>query len=309
MKEKEQLIAVVGPTAVGKTAVSVALAEALDGEIINGDAMQVYKGLDIGTAKTSEEEKAGVPHHLFDIKDPSESYSAADFQSLARPLVTKINQKGKIPIVVGGTGLYIKALTHEYRFNNVGSDPDFRKKMDHYVQENGGLLLYEKLKRLDPDSAANIHPNNIRRVIRALEIFHLTGEPASHRQQQQHSSPYRLTTIGLTMNRDVLHHRINRRVDHMISAGLIEEARALYDRGIYHCQSVQAIGYKEVYAYFEGKTNREEMIEQLKIHSRRYAKKQYTWFRRQMNVNWFDMTNGHADKKFPAILRFVEGKL
>lgn len=306
---KERLIAIVGPTAVGKTTVSIALAKALGGEIINGDSMQVYKGMDIGTAKVSEQEKAGIPHHLFDIKDPRESYSVAEFQSLARPLVTEINDRGRIPIVVGGTGLYIKALTHEYDFSEIVADPHYRKEMEIFAKGNGEEALYEKLESVDPESAANIHPNNIRRVIRALEVFHATGEPASHQQQRQRPSPYHLITVGLTMDRNVLYRRINCRVDQMIANGLIEEARTLYNSGVRDCQAVQAIGYKEVYSYFEGEQSKEEMIEQLKTHSRRYAKRQYTWFRRQMDVQWFDMTSGDINKKITAILRFVGGKL
>lgn len=305
----ESLIALVGPTAVGKTAVSVALAKELGGEIINGDSMQVYKGMDIGTAKVTAQEKAGIPHHLFDMKDPWESYSAAQFQSLARPLVTEINERGRIPIVVGGTGLYIKALTHGYHFSDSAGDPGYRKKMEDFAHLHGKEALYEKLVSSDPESAAHIHPNNIRRVIRALEIFHVTREPASYRQQRQSHTPYQLITIGLAMDRDMLYRRINDRVEQMIVDGLIDEARALYDSGVIDSQAVQAIGYKEVYAYFKGERTKAEMIQQLKTHSRRYAKRQYTWFRRQMDVHWFDMTFADPHKKITEILRFVGGKL
>lgn len=307
--KKEKLVAIVGPTAVGKTKVSIELAKALGGEIINGDSMQVYKGMDIGTAKITDKEMEGIPHHLFDIKDPTEPYSAAEFQELARPLVTEINARGNIPIVVGGTGMYIKALTHKFNFSDTDSDPDFRKKMEDIYKKQGSVSLYEKLKSIDPESAVTIHPNNVRRVIRALEIHHTTGAPASEQRKQENESPYRLATVGLTMERDRLYQRIDRRVDQMVEDGLIDEVRRLYENGVRDCQSIQAIGYKEVYSYLKGECSKEEAIEQLKRNSRRYAKKQFTWFRHQMNVRWFDMTEEDVQKKISTILRFVAGTL
>lgn len=306
---KEKLVAVVGPTAVGKTKVSVALAKAIDGEIINGDSMQVYQGMDIGTAKITKEETEGVPHHLFDFKLPAESYSASEFQERARPLVTEINERGRVPIVVGGTGMYIKALTHHFNFTGTDSDPDFRDRMEKYVEENGAELLYDRLKAVDPESAANIHPHNIRRVIRALEVYHTTGTPASERREKTKETPYELATVGLTMEREILYNRINERVDHMLEEGLMEEVRDLYERGVHDCGSIQAIGYKEIYSYLRGDVSKEEAIRQLKKNSRRYAKKQYTWFRRQMEVRWFDVTEGVTGKNFSAILRFVQERL
>lgn len=303
---KEKLVAVVGPTAVGKTKVSIALAKQLDGEIINGDSMQVYKGMDIGTAKITEEEAEGIPHHLFDIKQPTESYSAAEFQEKARPLVSAINKRNRVPIIVGGTGMYIKALTHHFNFTNTDSDEHFRERMENMVEEQGAESLFEKLKDVDPESAANTHPNNIRRVIRALEVYYTTGVPASKRRQKENESPYLLAMIGLTTERDRLYRRINLRVDHMIEHGLIEEVLRLYESGVSDCQSIQAIGYKEIYSYLRGECSKEEAVSALKQHSRRYAKKQYTWFRRQMEVRWFDMTGEEDDKKISAILRFVQ---
>ncbi|HET7521946.1 MAG TPA: tRNA (adenosine(37)-N6)-dimethylallyltransferase MiaA [Bacillales bacterium] len=306
---KEKLVAIVGPTAVGKTKVSIQLAKAVGGEIINGDSMQVYKGMDIGTAKITEEEMEGVPHHLFDFKHPTESYSASEFQTLARPLVTEINQRNQVPIVVGGTGLYIKSLTHGYDFSAADADSLFREQMEAFARENGAEKLYERLREVDPQSAEKIHPHNVRRVIRALEIHHTTGIPASRQRKRKQQSPYILATVGLTMDREVLYRRINERVDQMIENGLIEEVRRLYENGVRDCPSVQAIGYKEIYSYFQGECTKEEAIRQLKKNSRRYAKKQYTWFRRQMEVRWFDMTAGDIDKKISAIMQFVAGKL
>lgn len=305
---KEKLLAVVGPTAVGKTKVSIELAKALDGEVINGDAMQVYKGMDIGTAKTTQEEMQGIPHHLFDFKDPDEPYSAAEFQALALPLVTEINERGRLPIVVGGTGLYIKALTHHYHFGKGEADPDFRKEMEHIVATEGADRLYEKLKAIDPESAERIHPNNVRRIIRALEIYHATGVPASQRRKREERSPYILTTVGLTMDRARLYRRIDERVDRMIEEGLLNEVKRLYESGVRDRPSVQAIGYKEIYAYLRGECTMETAIDRLKKNSRRYAKKQYTWFRRQMDVRWFDVDEGLTDKKISEIMHFVAGK-
>lgn len=303
---KEKLIAVVGPTAVGKTKVSIELAKRLNGEIINGDSMQVYIGMDIGTAKITEEETEGVPHHLFDIKQPVDSYSASEFQQLARPVVSAVNEREAIPILVGGTGMYIKALTHHFNFTQTASDSSFREEMDDYVEHHGVKKLHEKLQKVDPHSAESIHPNNVRRVIRALEVYHVTGSPASERRNRENESPYQLAAIGLTMERDSLYERINKRVDQMIEYGLVEEVRTLYENDVRNCQSIQAIGYKEIYAYLRGEYSLDEAISMLKQNSRRYAKKQFTWFRRQMNIRWFDVTDGDFDKKISSILRFVQ---
>lgn len=306
---KEKLVAVVGPTAVGKTKVSIELAKAFDGEVINGDSMQVYKGMDIGTAKITDKEKEGIPHHLFDMKDPIESYSAAEFQERARAFVTEINQRGRIPVVVGGTGMYIKSLTHHYNFSETDSDVEFREKMEIYYSEYGGEALYQKLKAADPESAEQIHPHNVRRVIRALEIYHVTGVPASQRRKQELTSPYQLALVGLSMDRELLYERINKRVDQMMEQGLLEEVSLLYHNGVRNCQSVQAIGYKEIYSYLQGECTLEEAVERLKRNSRRYAKRQYTWFRRQMDVHWFEITPGEIGKKISAIKQFVAGTL
>lgn len=303
---KEKLIAIVGPTAVGKTKVSIELAKKLDGEIINGDSMQVYIGMDIGTAKITDEETENIPHHLFNIKQPIDSYSASEFQQLAKPLVTAVNDRGRIPIVVGGTGMYIKALTHHYNFTDTDSDEGYREMMEKYASEHGVEKLHDKLQGIDPSSAERIHPNNIRRVIRALEVFHMTGIPASERRAHEEEPPYQLAAVGLTMERERLYERINRRVDQMVEEGLFGEVRGLFESGVRDCQSIQAIGYKEIYAYLRGECSKDEAISLLKQNSRRYAKKQFTWFRRQMDIRWFDMTEGDYDKKIASILRFVQ---
>ncbi|MGP4080130.1 tRNA (adenosine(37)-N6)-dimethylallyltransferase MiaA [Pseudalkalibacillus sp. R45] len=306
---KPALVVIVGPTAVGKTKTSIEIAKAFDGEIINSDSMQVYKGLDIGTAKIKEDEKEGIPHHLFDIRIPDEDYSAADFQNDAQRKIKELHDKGKLPVMVGGTGLYIRAITHGYEFTDVAADPEYREKLEAYAQENGVEALHEQLKQLDEKRASQIHPNNVRRVIRALEIHHTSGSLESPTNQSEEESPYNLITIGLTMDRERLYERINLRVDLMMEEGLLEEVQSLYESGVRNSQAVLGIGYKELYAYFEGQCSLEEAVTTLKRNSRRYAKRQLTWFRHQMEVEWFDVTNGSINEKIPSILRFVAGKL
>ncbi|RBW69926.1 tRNA (adenosine(37)-N6)-dimethylallyltransferase MiaA [Bacillus taeanensis] len=306
---KEKVAAIVGPTAVGKTRTSIELAKALNGEVISGDSMQVYKGMDIGTAKIKEVEMQGVIHHLLDIKDPTESYSVADFQKEAKRLITDINKRGKLPIIVGGTGLYIKAVINDYQFSDVSSDEGFRERMELFARKQGQEALHEQLKEIDKESYQSIHPNNVRRVIRALEIYHTTGKTArEYQEMQKGDSPYNAVLIGLMMEREKLYARINERVDLMIKEGLIDEVRRLYDSGIRNTQAVQAIGYKEMYDYFDEKVTFEEAVELLKRNSRRYAKRQFTWFRNQMDIEWFNMEN-EAGKKIKEIIDFVAGKL
>jgi len=311
VREKEKLIVLVGPTAVGKTALSIRLAHRFQGEIISGDSMQIYKGMDIGTAKVTKEEMAGIPHHLIDIKEPDESFSVAEFQKLVRKKITEITERGRIPILVGGTGLYIQSVIYDYQFTDVPGDSSLRAELEQTAIEKGELYLHQQLKEVDPKSAESIHPHNVRRVIRALEIYYTTGKPMSEHQSEQLSQElYHTAIVGLTMERSKLYERINQRVDLMISQGLIEEVKELRKRGIRNCQSVQAIGYKEIYDYLDGKVTLDEAIEQLKKNSRRYAKRQFTWFRNKMNVQWFDVTNEHErEKKFQEISQFIAGKL
>ncbi|MCA0990282.1 tRNA (adenosine(37)-N6)-dimethylallyltransferase MiaA [Pseudalkalibacillus hwajinpoensis] len=306
---KQKLVTVLGPTAVGKTKTSIELAKALDGEIISGDSMQIYRGMDIGTAKVTEEEMEGIPHYLIDIKEPTESFSAAEFQKLATELVTDINRRGKVPIIAGGTGLYVKSVTHQYAFSEAREDPAYRKQLEQQAEEEGPAMFHARLKDVDPVSYETIHPNNVRRVIRALEVYHVTGEPVSaSKDALPEESPYNLVNVGLTMDRDVLYERINKRVDLMMEAGLLEEAQRLYHDGVRHCQSVQAIGYKEIYNYLEERVSLEDAVLELKQNSRRYAKRQLTWFRHQMAMDWYNMT-AHREEKIQEILKVVAGKL
>ncbi|WP_404358825.1 tRNA (adenosine(37)-N6)-dimethylallyltransferase MiaA [Cytobacillus firmus] len=314
MSEKEKLAVLIGPTAVGKTKLSILLAKRFNAEIISGDSMQIYKRMDIGTAKIKEEEMEGIPHHLIDIKNPEESFSAAEFQELVRSKITEITSRGKLPIIVGGTGLYIQSVIYDYQFSDAPSDEEFRKILEERADREGNNVIYEELLEIDPGSAEKIHPNNIRRVIRALEIYHCTGKTMSQYQEKQNPELlYDIALIGLTMDRETLYDRINQRVDIMMQEGLLEEVRSLYDNGLMDCQSIQAIGYKELYDYFNGRVSFEDAVENLKQNSRRYAKRQLTWFRNKMNVEWFDMSDSvdphEFEKKFAEISAHIEGKL
>ncbi|KYD00102.1 tRNA (adenosine(37)-N6)-dimethylallyltransferase MiaA [Heyndrickxia sporothermodurans] len=311
MEKKKKLIVLIGPTAVGKTELSIYLAKQFNGEIISGDSMQIYKGMDIGTAKIKEEEMKGISHHLIDIKEPDEPFSVAEFQEKVRKEIYNISQKNKMPMIVGGTGLYIQSVIYDYQFSDAPGDATIRAQYEKQAKEEGNESVYQLLEKMDPESAKKIHPNNIRRVIRALEVIHCTGKTATEYQKQQETDLlYDVAIIGLTMERDKLYERINQRVDIMVNEGLIDEVKGLYDRGIRNVQSIQAIGYKELYDYFDGKITLDEAINQLKQNSRRYAKRQLTWFRNKMDVTWFDMTNEmERKKKINEISQFVAGKL
>ena len=309
--DKAKIVAIMGPTAVGKTKLSIELAKRFNGEIISGDSMQIYQGMDIGTAKVSQVEMEGIPHYLIDIKHPKEDFSAREFQQLVRDRISEITGRKKLPIIVGGTGLYIQSAIFDYHFSEAPTDLAFRLALEKRAEAEGNQVLYQELVKIDSVSAAKIHPNNVRRVIRALEVYHASGKTMTDTQHNQ--SPdlvYDTVLIGLTMDRDSLYERINRRVDLMMEQGLVEEVKTLYENGIRDCQSVQAIGYKEIYAYLEGRITLEEAVEQLKQNSRRYAKRQLTWFRNKMDVSWFDMTNGSDfEKNVTEISSLVEGKL
>ncbi len=286
MNKKPAVIAIVGPTAVGKTALSIGLAKAYNGEIINGDSMQVYRELNIGTAKITEDEMAGVPHHLLDIKDPTDGFSVAEYQKLVRDKIEEIASRGKVPIIVGGTGLYVQSVLYDFRFT------EQPKLASTRIQELEGLKseeLYARLLKKDPEAAKDIHPNNVQRVIRAIERLELTGMQRDEIEQKQgHEKVYPHYIIGLNIDREVLYERINKRVDIMVEQGLLQEVKGLYDKGIRNSQSIQAIGYKEIYDYLDGKITLEEALERLKQNSRRYAKRQLTYFRNKMDIHWFN---------------------
>lgn len=286
---KPRVVAVGGPTASGKTALSVALARAFDGEIINADSMQIYKNLDVGTAKPSEEERQGIPHYLLDFLSPETPYSVADFTAAADPLIRDITARGRLPLVVGGTGLYITSLLSGMAFAPEKTDPAIRARLQARADTEGGAALYAELQRIDPDYAAQVHPNNLPRVIRALELFEATGRRMSdqRREARPAEAPYHALCLCLTCrDRAVLYSRIDRRVDEMVENGVLDEARQVYDHRDAYRTAAQAIGYKEFFPYFEGTANLTECTERLKQATRNYAKRQLTWFRRQNDAVW-----------------------
>lgn len=289
MNNYPEVIAIVGPTASGKTALSVSLAKAIGGEIINGDSMQVYKGLDIGTAKITVEEMEGVPHHLFDVLEPDEPFSVAEYQTAVRKCIKDITDRGKTPIIAGGTGLYIQSVLFDFRFTEEAADLEVRNRLEQELAAQGAHALYEKLVALDPATAEKVHPNNHRRLVRALEIIEVTGKTkGDHEEGVGHASLYEHLIIGLEMERDVLYERINQRVDIMMAKGLTEEASRLWHEGIRGVQSVQAIGYKELHQYIEDKLSLDEAVEMIKKNTRNYAKRQMTYFRNKFDIAWFD---------------------
>ncbi len=307
---KQTVIAIVGPTAVGKSRISVEVAKRFNGEIVSGDSMQVYKGLDIGTAKITDKEKQGIPHYMIDIKQPDEDFSAADFQNYVQHYVDHIASKQKLPIIAGGSGLYIQAALFNYNFADQRRDEHVTKRLEQELENKGVMELYNQLQRLDPDQAAKIHPNNHRRLIRALEIYETTGKTMSAYQQDQMSEGlYNPILIGLEMNRELLYERINKRVDIMMEQGLLDEVRKLYDRGYEHFQAMRGIGYKEFLPYFKGEQTLEESIRLLKRNSRRYAKRQYTWFRNKLNVHWYTITPSTIESTFGKISNDLAGML
>ena len=286
---KPRVVAVGGPTASGKTALSVALARAFDGEIINADSMQIYKNLDVGTAKPSAEERQGIPHYLLDFLSPETPYSVAEFTAAADPLIRDITARGRLPLVVGGTGLYITSLLSGMAFAPEKTDPAIRARLQARADTEGGAALYAELQKIDPDYAAQVHPNNLPRVIRALELFEATGRRMSdqRREARPAEAPYHALCLCLTCrDRAVLYSRIDRRVDEMVENGVLDEARQVYDHRDAYRTAAQAIGYKEFFPYFEGTANLTECTERLKQATRNYAKRQLTWFRRQNDAVW-----------------------
>lgn len=301
------VLCIVGPTAVGKTKMSIELAKKLNGEIISGDSMQIYRGMDIGTAKATMDERQGIPHHLIDEKNPDEPYSVAAFQQTVRAKMEEIKSRGKLPIIVGGTGLYIKSVLYDYEFAGESESKEIDEaKYGHLSNEE----LHAKLAAVDEAGAKDIHPNNRKRVIRALEIYETSGVKKSEMiEKQEHKMIYDACLIGLTDDRTVLYDRINKRVDVMYETGLVEEVKALFDEGIpAESQSIRAIGYKELYDYFKGFISLEESKELIKRNSRRYAKRQYTWFNNQMDVVWFAVDVKHFDVTIQEVLNYIQTK-
>lgn len=289
--EKKPFIVLTGPTAVGKTALSIALAKAVNGSIISADSMQVYKHMDIGSAKIMPEEMDGVKHYLVDEFEPDEEFHVVRFTERAKECLEEIYAEGKVPIIVGGTGFYIQALLYDIDFSKQDADTEYREELEKLAEEKGSEYLHSMLKEVDPESAESIHANNIKRVIRALEFYHLTGTKISEHNEteRQKSSPYNFAYFVLTDDRAKLYERIDKRVDTMVQKGLVDEVKKLKDMG-YHKEmvSMQGLGYKEILDYLDGNMTLEEAIYIIKRETRHFAKRQLTWFRRESDVIWFD---------------------
>lgn len=286
---KKPLIILTGPTAVGKTGLSISLAKAVGGEIISADSMQVYRGMDIGSAKIRPEEMQGVPHYLIDELEPDEEFHVVKFKHLAEKYMAKIYERGRIPILVGGTGFYIQSVLYDIDFTENGSDSSYRRELEELARERGAGYLHRMLAQADPDSAADIHENNVKRVIRALEYYHDCGEPISvhNRRERQKESPYAAVYFVLNEDRSRLYERINQRIDAMLEEGLVEEVTALKRRGFTpDMVSMQGLGYKEILDYLDGKCSLEEAVYRLKRDTRHFAKRQITWFKRERDVCW-----------------------
>ena len=291
MTEKKPLIILTGPTAVGKTALSIKLASEIGGEVISADSMQVYRKMDIGSAKIIPEEMDGIPHHLIDILEPEEEFNVCLFQKLAQDAMEQIYERGHIPVVVGGTGFYIQALLYQIDFTEEETDTAFRDKLWQLGEEKGNHYLHELLRKVDPASAEEIHENNRKRVIRALEFYENSGKPISthNREQRQKTSAYNSCYFVLTDDRKKLYERIESRVDQMLSKGLVDEVRTLKERGCNASMvSMQGLGYKEILEYLDGRCSLSEAVEKIKKETRHFAKRQLTWFRREKDVIWLD---------------------
>lgn len=296
---KQPLIILTGPTAVGKTALSIRLAKAVGGEIISADSMQVYRHMDIGSAKVTAEEMDGVPHHLIDVLEPEEEFNVVVFQQLARQALKEIYSRGNIPIVAGGTGFYIQALLYDIDFRENEEGGRIRRELEALAAEKGCAHVHELLRQVDPESAEQIHPNNIKRVIRAIEYYRQTGEPISlhNRIEREKESPYNFLYYVLTTDRSLLYQRIDRRVDQMLENGLVEEVRLLKERGCHRGQtSMQGLGYKEILDYLNGCCSLDEAIYVLKRDTRHFAKRQLTWFKRERSVRFLNLPDFENDQ-------------
>ena len=305
--EQTHILVLVGPTASGKTAVSIELAKLLNAEIVSADSIQVYRGLDIGSAKPTLEERQGITHHMIDVVDASNgSFSVAEYKRLASQCIEDIAARGKLPIVAGGTGLYINALTYPLQFTNVPGDPAVREALQNeQVREPGSL--YRRLQEIDPATAARLHPNDGKRIVRALEVYEVSGQPLSaHGADFQNAAgakpPFDAALFGLNMDRTLLYARIERRVDDMMRTGLLSETRALLDAGLsLDLLALQGLGYKQLLRHLRGETTLSDAVEEIKQETRRYAKRQLTWFKRDMRIRWLDASGGDARALAEAI--------
>ncbi|MBQ7536410.1 MAG: tRNA (adenosine(37)-N6)-dimethylallyltransferase MiaA [Stomatobaculum sp.] len=297
---KEPLIIIAGPTAVGKTALSVALAKRIGGEIISADSMQVYRGMNIGTAKVTEEETCGIPHHLIDVLDPKDPFNVMTFRSMVKEAIRGIRSRGNVPVLVGGTGFYIQSVLYDVQFEEDASSEELRLTLEREAAELSADRMHERLKELDPEAAEAIHPNNRKRVIRALEYCLSTGRKISdhNREQRMRTSPYDFLFYVLTMDRAALYQRIDLRVDQMMEQGLLMEVKRLRDEGATaDMVSMQGLGYRQIFDYLEGIATLEEAVDRIKKETRHFAKRQLTWFRREPDARWINVSEYGGDRK------------
>lgn len=307
-----KIVAVAGPTAVGKTKFAIEIAKKFNGEIVSCDSMQLYKYMDIGSAKPTEEEIAQVKHHLIDFIDPRDDFSVAQYQSLAKKAIKDILNREKLPVISGGTGLYLNSIIYEMDFSRSCRDIDYRKELEHIAAQQGSQALHNMLKRADKEASLSIHPNNTKKIIRALERIHQgEGKIKAFKDIKQETRDYDTVIIGLTRNRQELYERINQRVDVLMQTGLLDEVKALLDKGLTpeHI-SMKAIGYKEIMDYFLGKYDLETAVDKVKKNTRHYAKKQLTWFRRYDKIKWYNISDFNDDEDaLESIVKWLEKKI
>jgi tRNA dimethylallyltransferase len=310
--DKKPLIILTGPTSVGKTSLSIRLAKAVNGEIISADSMQVYKDMDIGTAKITAEEMDGIPHYLIDLLEPDEEFNVVKFQHYTKAYIKQIHDKNKIPILVGGTGFYIQAVLYDIDFTENETDSTYRKELEKLAKEQGDEYLHDMLRKVDPESAEAIHPNNRKRVIRALEYVRLTGDQISvhNASQKEKESPYKFCYFVLNKDRAKLYETINQRVDQMMQKGLLNEVKELSKRGFHRdLVSMQGLGYKELLAYLDGEGTLEEAVDLIKRDTRHFAKRQLTWFKREKDVLWVNKENFQTeDELLSNILEILNSR-
>ena len=293
MNEKQKVIVICGPTASGKTALSIELAKKINGEIVSADSMQIYKDMDIGTAKPTKEEMGEIQHYLLDFVSPEERYSVAQYKQDAKKAIKEIISKGKTPIIVGGTGLYVDSLIYEIEYNDIKLDEEYRKSLEKIVEEQGLEELYKKAVEIDPEAMKKISLNDKKRIMRVLEIYHSTGKTKTEQEKESRKNPveYDYRVFAINWDREILYERINKRVDIMVDQGLIEEVKEILNKYDTFPTAMQGLGYKEVVDYLNGAYTKEKMVEKIKLETRRYAKRQLTWFRKNKQTIWLDGTN------------------
>ena len=293
MNEKHKVMVICGPTASGKTALSIELAKKINGEIVSADSMQIYKDMDIGTAKPTKQEMGEIKHYLLDFVSPEDRYSVAQYKQDAKKAIKEIINKGKTPIIVGGTGLYVDSLIYEIEYNDIKLDEEYRKKLEKIAEEQGLEELYKKAEEIDPEAMKKISQNDKKRIMRVLEIYHSTGKTKTEQEKESRKNPveYDYRVFAINWDREILYQRINKRVDIMVEQGLIEEVKEILNKYDKFPTAMQGLGYKEVVDYLNGIYTKEEMIEKIKLETRRYAKRQLTWFRKNKQTIWLDGTN------------------